>query len=110
MDGTGYFNHIVRAPFEHVIVQQVYDKIGLDQEQYMIQVIILSCFLNQLFVPSKHEQIDSLFSFASIFHGPLFFCAPKHSETTVRWAAGKMETPTSHENTEKSPSAHRMQP
>lgn len=32
MDGTGYFNHIVRAPFEHVIVQQVYDKTGLDQE------------------------------------------------------------------------------
>ena len=111
MDGTGYFNHIFRAPFEHVIVQQVYDKIGLDQEQYMIQVIILSCFLNQLFVPSKHEQIQILYFLGQASStAPCFFCAPKHSETTVRWAAGKMETPTSQENTEKSPSAHRMQP
>lgn len=92
MDGTGYFNHIVRAPFEHVIVQQVYDKIGLDQEQYMIpvQVIILSCFFNQLFVPSKHEQIQiPYFLGQASSTPPWFFCAPKHSETTVRWAAGK---------------------
>lgn len=88
MDGTGYFNHVVRAPFEHVIVQQVYDKIGLDQEQYMIQVIILSCFLNQLFVPSKHEQLDSLFSWASIFHGPLFSFA--HRNTAKRRSVGQL--------------------